>query len=54
MSQEFAPQSHIHSGLNQQDPISWGVFLAQLPDGGLVSPVKGVNLVFLWVTAIVF
>ena len=26
--QEFAPQSHIHSGLNQQDPISSDVFLA--------------------------
>ena len=27
-AQEFAPQSHIHSGLNQQDPISSDVFLA--------------------------
>ena len=27
-AQEFAHQSHIHSGLNQQDPISSGVFLA--------------------------
>ena len=26
-AQEFAPQSHIHSGLNQQDPISSNVFL---------------------------
>ena len=51
-AQQFAPQSHIHSGLNQQDPISSDVFLVtstQTEDGGLSSPVKGVNLVFLWV-----
>ena len=27
-AQEFAPQSHIHSGLNQREPISSDVFLA--------------------------
>ena len=35
-AQDFAPQSHIHSELNQQDPISLGVFLAhsdQYADG---------------------
>ena len=34
--QEFAPQSHIHSGLNQQDLVSSDVFLAhsdQYADG---------------------
>ena len=30
-AQEFAPQSHIHSGLNQQDLVSSDVFLAQWP-----------------------
>ena len=56
-AQEFAPQSHIHSGLNQQDLVSSDVFLAhsdQYADGGLGPPVKGVNLVFLWVISIVF
>ena len=57
-AQELAPQNHIHSGLKQQDPISSGVFLAtvtstQTEDGGLGPPVKGVNLVFLWVISIV-
>ena len=35
-SQEFAPQSHIHSGLNRQDLVSSDVFLAdsdQYADG---------------------
>ena len=35
-AQEFAPQSHIHSGLNQQDLVSSDVFLAhssQYADG---------------------
>ena len=35
-AQEFAPQSDIHRGLNRQDPISSGVFLAhsdQYADG---------------------
>ena len=35
-AQEFSPQSHIHSGLNRQDPIFAGVFLAysyQFADG---------------------
>ena len=35
-AQGFAPQSHIHSGLNQQDLVSSGVFLAhsdQYADG---------------------
>ena len=27
-TQKFASQNHIHNGLNQQDLISWGVFLA--------------------------
>ena len=59
-AQGFAPQSHIHSGLNQQDLVSSDVFLAhsdqtstQTEDGGLGPPVKGVNLVFLWVISIV-
>ena len=37
-AQEFAPQSHIHSGLNQQDLVSLDVFLAhsdQHADGRL-------------------
>ena len=55
-AQGFAPQSHIHSGLNQQDLVSLDVFLAhsdQTEDGGLGPPVKGVNLVFLRVRSIV-
>ena len=55
-AQEFAPQSHIHSGLNQQDLVSSDVSLAhsdQYAGGGLGPPVKGVNLVFLWVISIV-
>ena len=58
-AQEFAPQSHIHSGLNQQDLISSDVFLAhgdQYPDGRwwFGSSCQGVNLVFLWVVSIMF
>ena len=49
-AQEFAPQSHIHSGLNQQDLISSST---QTEDGGLSPPIKGVNLVFLWVISTV-
>ena len=55
-AQESAPQNncHIHSGLNQQDPISSDVFLAhgdQYADGRwwFGSSCHGVNLVFLWV-----
>ena len=57
-AQEFAPQSHIHSGLNQQDLVSLDVFLAhsdQYADGRwwFGPPVKSVILVFLWVISIV-
>ena len=42
-AQKFAPQNHIHSGLNQQDPNSPDVFLAQVTstqteDGGFGPP----------------
>ena len=58
-AQELAPQSHIHSGLNQLDPTSSKfskptVTSTRTEDGGLGPPVKGVQLVFLWVIAIVF
>ena len=54
-AQEFAPQSHIHSGLNQQALQMFSlptVTSTQMQDGGLGPPVKGVNLVFLWVISI--
>ena len=57
-AQEFAPQSNSHSGLNQQDPISSDVSSVhsdQYADGRwwCGPPVKGVNLVFLWVISTV-
>ena len=58
-AQVFSPQSHIPSGLNQQDLISSDVSKptvasTQREDGGLGAPVKGVNLVFPWIIANVF
>ena len=51
-AQEFAPRSHIHSRLNQQDLTSSDIFFTHSDQ--YVDPVKGVNLVFLWVISIVF